>query len=152
MIEHTFESSQPVAHPLIKLADAGWTVANPSQDIRGRKVVDRGGEEIGKVDSLLLDQVDSRIRFLEVKDGGFLGIGGTSVLIPVDAIARITDDEVRVDQTREHVAGGPRYDPDLAEDSANYWGGYYSYYGMAPYWTPGYAYPAAFAGPGTAMP
>jgi hypothetical protein len=67
-------------------------------------------------------------------------MGGDTVLIPVDAITRINDDQVSIDQTREHVAGAPRYDPTLVADR-DYWGGIYGYYGYAPYWGPGYIYP-----------
>jgi sporulation protein YlmC with PRC-barrel domain len=132
---------------LVKLGETDLTVANPAEDIRGRKVFDRGGEEIGKVDALLLDEREAKVRFLEVKGGGFLGIGDRTVLLPVDAITHIMDDEVHVDQTREHISASPEYDPELAQDDRNYLGGYYSYYGYAPYWTPGYAYPG-FVGAG----
>jgi len=47
---------------------------------------------------------------------------------------------VVVDQTRERIAGSPAYDPDLTYDQG-YYGGLYGYYGYAPYWGPGYAYP-----------
>ena len=41
-------------HPVLrKLSDAGETVADASEDIRGRKVLDRNGEELGRVDELL---------------------------------------------------------------------------------------------------
>jgi len=62
------------------------------------------------------------------------------VLIPVDAIAGIDDETVKVNQTGEHVGGGADYDPERAEDSG-YWSGYYSYNGVAPFWAGGYTYP-----------
>jgi serine/threonine-protein kinase len=40
---------------MMRLSDSGQTVADPSQDIRGRNVADRDGNEIGKVDNLLID-------------------------------------------------------------------------------------------------
>ena len=126
---------------LVKLGDTDLTVADQSQDIRGRKVVDRQGEEIGHVDALVLDDRESKVRFLRVASGGFLGIGESTFLLPVDAIAQIGDDQVVVDQTREHVAGAPAYDPDLTYEQ-DYYGGLYGYYGYGPYWGPGYVYPA----------
>ena len=33
--------------------------------------------------------------------------------LPVEAITRISDDTVYVNQTRQHIAGVPHYDPDL---------------------------------------
>lgn len=127
---------------LVKLGDTDLTVADPAEDIRGRMVLDRAGDEIGKVDALFIDDQETKVRFLEVSSGGFLGIGSDKVLIPVDAITRI-DEHVHIDQTRQHVAGAPKYDPSLAADyDTDYWGGAYGYYGYTPYWGPGYIYPA----------
>ena len=74
------------------------------------------GEELGKVDDLLIDEREQKVRFLEVTSGGFLGLGATKFLLPVDAITRLTDDSVYINQSRESVAGAPRYDPTLVEE------------------------------------
>jgi sporulation protein YlmC with PRC-barrel domain len=128
-------------HPtLIKLGDTELTVANPAEDIRGHTVVDQSGEDIGTVDGLMIDDAERKVRFLHVAAGGFLGIGEKTFLIPVDAISRIEDDQVRVDQTRERITGGPSYNPDLAKQE-DYWENSYGYYGYVPFWGAGYAYP-----------
>ena len=124
---------------LRRLGDSNLTVAFPDEDVRGRPVLDRDGEEVGTVSDLIVDDSETRVRFLEVASGGVLGIGETKVLIPVDVIARITDEAVRIDDTREHVGGSPRYDPTLA--GRPYWENVYGYYGYGPYWVPGYVYP-----------
>jgi len=129
---------------LVRLSDTKLTVADPAADIRGRNVIDRNREEIGEVNDLLIDEHDRRVRFLEVASGGFLGLGQTKFLIPVDAITRITDDEVCVNQTRQHIAGTPRYDPTLIHEDVgegSYYGDVYKHYGYAPYWGSGYVYP-----------
>jgi sporulation protein YlmC with PRC-barrel domain len=115
-------------------------IADPATDVRGRKVVDKAGEEIGSIDDLMIDDDELKIRFLRVVSGGFIGIGETMFLIPVDAVMQVTHDAVQIDQTREHVAGGPGYDPELVTNET-YWNNVYSYYGYRPYWTPGYRYP-----------
>jgi sporulation protein YlmC with PRC-barrel domain len=125
---------------LVKLGDADLTVADPNEDVRGRKVVDRDGKDVGTIHDLFIDSDEKKVRFLQVGSGGFLGLGEKKVLIPVDAITRITDDEVQFDQTHEHVARTPPYDPDLMNDDA-YTGGVYGHYGYQPYWTGGYIYP-----------
>ncbi len=124
---------------LLKLSDSGMTVADPAEDVRGRKVLDRSGEEVGTVDDLMIDDGERKVRFLRLAAGGFLGLGERKFMIPVEAIARITDEAVHIDQTREHVAGGPRYDPGL--DEQRHWEDVYGYYGYGPYWAPGYVYP-----------
>lgn len=128
------------AKTLVKLSDIDETVADREEDIRGRNVKDRNGEDIGKVDELMIDSDEHKVRFLEVASGGFLGIGQDKTFIPVDAITAIDADEVHIDQTREHVAGAPAYDPDLV-DQTPYYESVYGYYGVTPFWGAGYVYP-----------
>jgi sporulation protein YlmC with PRC-barrel domain len=126
---------------LVKLGDVGETVAYQDQDIRGRKVIDKDGEELGKIDALLIDETERKVRFLEVETGGFLGIGEKKSLIPIDAIVGITDHEVRIAQPGSTVATAPAYDPALVDENTVY-GNTYSHYGYVPFWGVGYLYPA----------
>lgn len=130
-----------VAAPSLEpLSQSDLTVRDPAEDIRDRAVLDRNRDEVGTVQDLLIDTDEQRVRFLQVGAGGFLGIGEKTYLVPVDAITRIEDDGVHIDQDRNHVAGGPTYQPDLAL-TPDYVGDIYGYYGYAPYWGAGYAYP-----------
>lgn len=125
---------------LSKLSDTGKTVEGVANDIRGRKLKDKDGKDLGKVHDLLIDDSEGKVRFLLIEHGGFLGIGETKSFIPVDAITQITEDEVLINHTRDHVAGAPGYDPTLINDRV-YHERIYSHYGNAPYWVAGYAYP-----------
>lgn len=125
---------------LIKLGDTDQTVADPADDIRGRKVRDMTGEDIGKIDDLLIDSQERKVRLLRIEHGGILGFGATPSFIPVDAITRITDDEVHINQSRQRVADAPPYDPDLVDETA-YYSNVYGYYGLPPFWGAGYVYP-----------
>ena len=113
-------------------------------------MVDRDGEDIGEVEELLIDAHEKRVRLLEVASGGFLGLGKTKILLPVEAITRISDDTVYVNQTRQYIAGAPTTILTLIHREAGekgYYGerGYYNdvyqYYGYPPYWTPCAVYP-----------
>lgn len=127
---------------LTRLGDSDLTVADEAEDVRGRTVVDRSGEEAGKVDGLLIDESERKVRFLEVGSGGFLGLGKKQVLVPVDAVTRLDDDHVYISMGREHVAAGPGYDPELMpEPDRPYVEGVYGYYGFPPHWGAGYIYP-----------
>jgi sporulation protein YlmC with PRC-barrel domain len=121
------------------IGDDGLTTTDPAHDVRGRRVLDNTGEDIGDVDDLLVDDREHKVRFLRVAAGGFLGLGETKFLIPVDAITKVDDKAVHVDQTRDHVASGPRYEPKLM--NVPYLSDIYSHYGYYPYWGPGYIYP-----------
>jgi len=98
------------------LGDSDLTVADGDEDIRGRTVKAKDGTEIGKVDDLLIDKDDRRVCFIRVESGGFLGMGETKVFIPIDAITMITDIEVWIDQSHEHVARESRYEPHLVTE------------------------------------
>ncbi|SDT60732.1 PRC-barrel domain-containing protein [Jiangella sp. DSM 45060] len=125
-------------HTLVHLTDSGLAVT-ADDDVRGREVVDRNGDEVGTVDDLVIDPEEKKVRFLQVGSGGFLGLGERKQLIPVDAIVRI-DEKVHIAQDRGHVAGAPAYDPDLVP-AREYYEELYGYYGYPPFWAAGYAYP-----------
>lgn len=126
---------------LLSLNDTRLEIENASEDIRDKDVVDAAGEKIGHVSDLMVDSSERRVRLMEVAHGGLLGIGQEKVLIPIDAITGIDADVVRIDRSREHVAGTPVYDPEVGERQ-DYYTGLYGYYGIAPFWGAGYTYPA----------
>jgi len=128
---------------LVALSETGLTVADPRADVRRHKVVDAGGEEVGVVDDLLVDDEESKVRMLRVKHGGFLGIGADHFLVPVDAVASVTDDAVHIDRDRSRLTDVPGYDPEVSYDPT-YYGGVYGFWGYPGYWGPGYVYPAYF--------
>jgi sporulation protein YlmC with PRC-barrel domain len=124
---------------LRSIGDDRLTTSDPAEDVRGRTVLDNTGKDIGNVDDLLVDDREHKVRFLRVAAGGFLGLGETKFLIPVDAITKVDDKAVHVDQTREHVVTGRQYDPALM--NVPYLSDIYGHYGYDPYWEPGYLYP-----------
>lgn len=126
---------------LVRLGDTDLTLAIDADDARGRTVLDRNGEEVGEVEGLIIDRDERRVRFLQVAAGGFLGMGKQKLLVPVDAVTGVDDKYVHVDKDREHVAGGPVYDPDLTFERT-YVGDLYGYYGYTPFWGAGYMNPA----------
>ncbi|HWG85388.1 MAG TPA: PRC-barrel domain-containing protein [Deinococcales bacterium] len=133
-------SHEPFEYGLVPMGESGLTVENPQADVRGRKVLDEAGEEIGHVDDLLIDERDRRVRLLRVAAGGFLGLGERHFLVPVDAIAAVGEDEVRLGHRRDRVVASPAYDPKLCKQP-DYLTDLYSYWGYGPYWGAGYVYP-----------
>jgi len=127
-------TSEP-AHVLTLLSDTGRTVADPSQDVRGLAVRDVSGESLGMVDDLLVDADADRVRMLRITHGGLLGFGAEVSLLPIEAMTKLDEDELVVDQTRDRVASAPVYDPELT-DQSGYYDHLYGYYGYVPYWMP----------------
>lgn len=69
LIAERFLKHMPVHNSptLSKLSDRGQTMANPADDIRGRKVKDKDGHDVGRVDDLLIDDQDRKVRFLRIE-------------------------------------------------------------------------------------
>jgi sporulation protein YlmC with PRC-barrel domain len=112
----------------VKLSDSDLRLKVPEQDVRGLDVYERGGDPIGSVEDLYVDEQERKVRFLEVGAGGFLGMGEKHFLIPAEAVASVGEDGVTIDQSREKVAGYPPFDPDVVPE-ASYRRGLYDYYG-----------------------
>lgn len=127
---------------LVRLDDTVLTLAKAEDDVRGATVVGSDGEEIGKVGGLFVDEDERRVRLLDVESGGLLGLGAEHRLIPVDAVVAVAEDRVVVGQSRTEIANAPGYDPDLKElEPLENLDELYGYYGMTPFWVPGYRYP-----------
>lgn len=133
--------SQQTNAELAKLSETGLTLADSMEDIRGRKVVDASGEDIGHVSALFIDRGERKVRMLEIRAGGFLGIGDRHFLLPAEAITKVAEGEVHINQTRDRVVHSPAYDPALeVAPTPEYWGSYYGYYGLSPYGGAGFMY------------
>jgi len=137
--QNTPRSQSYTPHNLLKLSDTEMTLASAAEDIRGRKVVDAIGEDVGDVDDLMIDDTEKKVRFIRVASGGFLGIGAQKFLIPVDAIKQIKDDKVIVSHDRQTISRSPAYDPDVVDE--HYYDNLYGHYGYSPFWGAGYVYP-----------
>ncbi|MBW3633728.1 MAG: PRC-barrel domain-containing protein [Chloroflexi bacterium] len=114
----------------MKLGDTDLTISDPQEDIRGRWVIDRNGEEIGFIDDLLIDDQERNVRFLQIASG-VVGVGAQTFLVPIDAITEMDDDEIVIDLTRGRIASAPKYDPNVAHDQ-EYYGNVCRYYGYPP--------------------
>lgn len=118
---------------LERLDQSSLALADGEEDVRDWPVVDARGEEIGTVSGLFVDPHERKVRFLEVRGDGVLGIGENEYLIPIEAIESIGDGRVRLGHARDHVARAPRYDPALTNDE-DHWSDIYGWYGYMPYW------------------
>lgn len=77
--------------------------------IIGMDVVNSAGEEIGKVDDVLLDK-SGAISGLVLKSGGVLGMGGKTVAVAwTDVAAAEQAEAVTVDLTAEQIDAAPEF-------------------------------------------
>jgi sporulation protein YlmC with PRC-barrel domain len=94
-------------------------------DWRGRDVIDRNGEKIGKFDELYLDEETSRPEWAAVTTGLF---GRKQTLIPLSE-ARLEGEQLQVPFDQDQVKDAPNVDPDdaLSQEEERQ---LYSHYGM----------------------
>jgi sporulation protein YlmC with PRC-barrel domain len=95
---------------LVRLGDSALVLQSPEQDIRGNEVYDSQGGRIGGVDELCIDEEEREVRFLEVGDGGFLGllgIGERRFLVPVEAVTEVARGLVTIEPGRTERVDGP---------------------------------------------
>jgi hypothetical protein len=73
------------------------------RDLIHRAVTDPENHMIGYVRDILIDELDWQVRFLHDTVGGHLGIDDKHFLIPVEAVERVSEGFVTIEQSREKV-------------------------------------------------
>ena len=104
----------------------------------GDAVHNNAGENLGKVEELMLDLEQGRISYAVLSFGGFLGMGNKLFAIPWDAFTLDTDEHAFVlNVPKEKLEKAPGFDKDNWPDFADRkWGQtIHQYYGTRPYWS-----------------
>jgi sporulation protein YlmC with PRC-barrel domain len=105
--------------------------------LAGDSVRNAAGEDLGKLDELMIDIPSGRVAYAVLSFGGVLRMGNKLFAVPWSAL-KVDEDEkcfiLNVDKTR--LENAPGFDKDNWPDMAdNTWGSEVSrYYGVAPYW------------------
>jgi sporulation protein YlmC with PRC-barrel domain len=105
--------------------------------LAGDQVQNSAGEDLGKVDEIMIDIPAGKIAYAVLSFGGFLGMGNKLFAVPWRAL-RLDEDKKHfiLDVDKKKLENAPGFDkdnwPDMADTS---WGTrIFSYYGAAPYW------------------
>lgn len=105
--------------------------------ITGSRVTNRAGEDLGKLEDLMLDLDRGRVAYAILSFGGFMGMGDKLFAIPIQALKQDGDrGRFLLDVDKERLKNAPGFDknnwPSTADRS---WGSQiHSYYGFRPYW------------------
>jgi len=105
--------------------------------INGTSVVNSAGEDLGKIEELMIDLNTGQIAYAVLSFGGFLGLGDKLFAIPFEALQVDTENEVIVfDVDKQTLENAPGFDKDNWPDTAErtWLVGVYEYYGYNPYW------------------
>lgn len=136
----TFDAHSPIDARLrlMRFADTQLQFAEPDADVRGYRVIDSNKRKLGYVRGLMVDETVPRVYFLEVAFGGLLGWGESAFFIPVEAIVRVEQRLIYINQMREreHKLDSLLYQPVLLDpplEEALDVGECRDYYGYPPY-------------------
>jgi len=105
--------------------------------IIGAKVINAAQEDLGKIEDLILDTRNSRVRYAILSFGGILGMGHKHFAIPWDALTFDRSEKIALlNMEKERLKNAPGFDqgnwPNLADSE---WGvQIYTHYGYTPYW------------------
>jgi len=105
--------------------------------LAGDRVRNSAGEDLGKIEDLMIDVQDGRVAYAVLSFGGFLGIGDKLFAVPWNALTVNEQEKVFVlDVDRQTLENAPGFDkdnwPDMADPS---WGQQiHGHYGQKPYW------------------
>ncbi|MDY9925365.1 PRC-barrel domain-containing protein [Methanosarcina sp.] len=104
--------------------------------IRGDKVINTAGEDLGKIEELMIDLRDGRVAYAVLSFGGFLGLGNKLFAIPWNALSlRVHEHAFVLDIPKETLEKAEGFDKDNWPVTSREWlSSMYSYYGYQPYW------------------
>src|SRR5215203_964539 len=95
--------------------------ARPQHDLRGQSVLDSSGRYLGYVANLYVDEDERQLRFVDVLTRGFLGLGRTHHLLPIEALIPADEAQrlrmwcaIELQAHRETVYSSPPYPNQLA--------------------------------------
>jgi sporulation protein YlmC with PRC-barrel domain len=103
----------------------------------GDRVKNPAGEDLGKVDEIMIDLTSGRVAYVVLSHGGVLGMGNKLFAVPWNAFRIDEDDKAFIlDVDKQRLENAPGFDKDNWPDMADMtWAtGVYQYYGTQPYW------------------
>lgn len=105
--------------------------------LAGDSVRNSAGEDLGKIDQIMIDIQSGRIAYAVLSFGGILGMGNKLFAVPWSAL-KVDEDEKRfvLNADKKMLENAPGFDkshwPDMADTT---WGSeVFRYYGATPYW------------------
>lgn len=108
-----------------------------ANDLKGMKVVNPEGEDLGKIEELMIDCDNGKIAYAVLSFGGVLGFGDKLFAVPWDALEVLaTKNEIVLSVDKEMLEQAPGFDknnwPDVAD--RRWQEEVYTYYNFHPYW------------------
>jgi sporulation protein YlmC with PRC-barrel domain len=105
--------------------------------LEGNEVINQAGENLGKIETFMIDPEEGRVAYAVLSFGGFLGMGNKLFAVPMQALTLVPDKgKFLLNESKERLENAPGFDKDHWPDMADpVWGSsIYDYYGFDPYW------------------
>ena len=122
--------------------------------LTGDSVRNAAGDDLGKVNEIMLDILSGRVAYAVLSFGGVLGMGSKLFAVPWNVL-RVDEDEkcFVLDVDKRTLENAPGFDKDNWPDMADpKWGTQvYNYYGAKPYWDEEPATKTRYGGGGGAL-
>lgn len=102
--------------------------------IIGDKVENLDGEDLGKIDNLMINVLTGEIEYVVLEYGSFLGLGGKLFAIPFEEFSVAPNRQVFIlDRDEEYLKNSPGFDKDHWPDTNDhtYYGDVDSYWGYS---------------------
>jgi len=108
--------------------------------LAGDRVRNAAGEDLGKIEEIMIDVPSGRIAYAVLSFGGFLGMGNKLFAVPWNALTlNEAEHEFILDVDKSTLENAPGFDKDNWPDMTDpIWGNQiYSHYGYKPDWDTG---------------
>jgi sporulation protein YlmC with PRC-barrel domain len=105
--------------------------------IIGDNVVNRRGEDLGKIEEIMLDVTTGQVAYAVLSFGGLLGIGDKLFAIPWELLELDPDNKrFLMDIDKKMLENAPGFDRNnWPKTTEHQWlAGVYDFYGREPYW------------------
>jgi sporulation protein YlmC with PRC-barrel domain len=106
--------------------------------LNGDRVQNPAGEDLGKIEELMIDLDSGRVAYAVLSFGGFLSMGNNLFAIPWEALKVDTVNKIIIlNVNKEMLESAPGFDKDHWPDTSEHaWlTDVYKYYGYDPYWS-----------------
>lgn len=109
-----------------------------SEDVIGKKVVNLQGEDLGKIEEIIIDAPNARVSYAILSFGGFMGMGDKLFALPwVSLLYSPENGNFALKADKELLKKAPGFDrrnwPDLSDPTSR--ADIYRYYGAEAYWS-----------------
>ena len=126
------------------MADIFYPDFLSASTIKGDKIVNGEGEDLGKIEELMIDLQSGMIGYAILSFGGFMGLGDKLFAIPWQALSlRVHEHAFAINVSNETFDKAEGFDKDNWPLTREELSKTYSYYGYQPYWQTGKTAPAA---------